>query len=46
VLNRDLWVCRVAVGCPDPGNVCDHINPVHPGMTDAEFYDERNLRAS
>ena len=45
VLNRDGWLCW-AEGCDVGATVCDHIEPVHPAMTDAEFYDPRNLRAS
>ena len=47
VLQRDLWTCYVK-GC---GRIvgrahCDHISAVYPGMPDAEFYAESNLRAS
>lgn len=45
VLRRDLYRCWVA-GCQVMANVADHINPVYPGMPDAEFYDPANLRAS
>lgn len=46
VLRRDLWRCQVVEGCQGFGNNVGHINPVHPGMTDAEFFDINNLRAA
>lgn len=46
VLRRDGHRCRIVPGCDLPGNVADHINPVYPGMPDAEFYDPRNLQAA
>ena len=45
VLNRDLWACQIAPGCPWPATVADHISPVYPGMPDSEFYSPGNLRA-
>ncbi len=45
VLHRDLWRCYVP-DCPLPANVADHIDTVYPGMPDAWFFDEANLRAS
>src|SRR5688500_8239775 len=44
-LNHARRTCWVN-GCPEPGNVADHINPVYPGMPDHEFYALSNLRAS
>ena len=46
VLRRDLWRCQIVEGCRELGDHVDHINPVYPGMTDAEFYDINNLRAA
>lgn len=46
VLNRDGWACRVALGCPEPATVADHILPVHDGMTDDLFFAPINLRAA
>lgn len=45
VLHRDLWRCFVP-GCQVTASVADHIIPVYPGMPDALFFDESNLRAS
>ena len=33
-------------GCNRGGPGADHIVPVHPGMSDAEFYDPANLRGA
>ena len=46
VLRRDMWRCQVVEGCTELGNHVDHINPVYPGMSDAEFFDVNNLRAA
>ena len=46
VLRRDLWRCQIVEGCRELGDHVDHINPVYPGMTDAEFHDINNLRAA
>ena len=45
VRRRDGERCWAA-GCTRRGNVADHIRRVTPETTDAEFFDERNLRAS
>src|SRR5688500_16729080 len=45
VFARDMHRCWV-VDCPNPGNVCDHIDPVYRGMPDSEFYGLHNLRGS
>ena len=45
VLRRDRYRCWV-VGCDRYADVCDHIDPVGPFTTDAEFFDQRRLRAS
>ena len=46
VLRRDHYVCRVVPGCVRRATVADHVNPVYPGMSDAEFHDPANLRAA
>jgi 5-methylcytosine-specific restriction endonuclease McrA len=46
VLARDGFVCQLDERCPHVVRVVDHINPVHPAMSDAEFYDRANLRAA
>ena len=38
--------CLVVPGCPRGAQVADHIVPVHPGMPDAQFYAESNLRGA
>jgi 5-methylcytosine-specific restriction endonuclease McrA len=45
VLHRDLWECFVP-GCGVSASVADHIEPVYPGMPNAWFFNEANLRAS
>ena len=45
VMHRDLWLCFVP-SCEVRASVADHVIPVYPGMPDALFFDERNLRAS
>src|SRR5687768_6628588 len=46
VLARDLYRCQVVAGCPREARVCDHISPVGPDTSDAEFYGEGGLRAA
>jgi 5-methylcytosine-specific restriction endonuclease McrA len=46
VLNRDLWRCQLAPGCPWPATVADHIEPVTPTMPDWQFYSPSNLQAA
>lgn len=45
VLQRDLHTCRIVAGCTTRATVADHIRPARLDMTDAEFFDPRNLRA-
>lgn len=45
ILRRDGYRCRIVAGCDIRANTCDHVNPVYPGMSDAEFFDPHNLRA-
>jgi hypothetical protein len=45
VLRRDGWRCWVS-GCERRGDVADHIDPVGPFTTDAEFFDQSRIRAS
>jgi hypothetical protein len=45
VLNRDLWICRIAPGCPVRATVADHVIAVYPGMPDTLFFGMHNLRA-
>jgi 5-methylcytosine-specific restriction endonuclease McrA len=45
VLHRDRWACFVP-GCGVSASVADHIEPVYPGMPNASFFNEANLRAS
>lgn len=45
VLRRDGYRCWVQ-GCARRADVCDHIDPVGPFTTDAQFYDQSRLRAS
>lgn len=48
VLNRPYGPTPYCVldpdGPPHLATLADHINPVYPGMPDAEFYDEANLQ--
>jgi hypothetical protein len=46
VLARDGYRCQVEDGCPMRATVADHVDPVGPHTTDAEFYDEVGLRAA
>ena len=46
VLARDRYRCQVVEGCTATGDRVDHITPAYPGMSDAQFYDMRNLRAA
>jgi hypothetical protein len=41
-----MYRCQVVEGCEGVGDHVDHIRPVYPGMSDAEFYDISNLRAA
>jgi len=43
VRQRD-GLCRIVAGCPRKAQVADHVNPVYPGMSDAEFFDIRYIR--
>lgn len=45
ILRRDGYRCRIVAGCDLRANVADHVTPVYPGMSDAEFFDPANLRA-
>jgi 5-methylcytosine-specific restriction endonuclease McrA len=45
ILRRDNYVCRIVPGCPTRATIADHIIPDYPGMPDALFFSEDNLRA-
>ena len=46
VLKRDGYRCRIVPGCEVRATVADHVDPVYPGMPDAEFFDASRLRAA